>query len=334
MSRWRRHRPTRTGRVIGIDLGGTKIAGGLVSPDGAIAAVRTSATPAAHGAAAVLDAVAAVVRELADVADGPEYVRAIGIGTAGVVDVRSARIVSATDVLPGWTGVAVADELRSRLPGATGVLPVHVQNDVDAHAAGEAWLGAAAGLGCVLVVAVGTGVGGAVVLDGVPVRGAHHVAGEIGHLPTPGAEGLRCTCGRTGHLEALGSGPSLYRRYRALGGASECRDARDVVARARDGDVTAARAIEDAATAVGRAIAAVVTVLDPDAVVLAGGLPGAGEVWWRPMETALRAELIDPLVDLPVLPAALGPEAAMIGAARAAWELWQEEDGKEQEEAT
>jgi hypothetical protein len=122
-----------------------------------------------------------------------------------------------------------------------------VQNDVDAHAAGEAWLGAAAGLASVLVVAVGTGVGGAVVMDGTPLRGAHHVAGEIGHLPTPGAEGLRCTCGRPGHLEALGSGPALHRHYMSLGGAPESPDARDVVARAAQGDPTAVRAVQGGA---------------------------------------------------------------------------------------
>jgi glucokinase len=326
MTRLGEHVTTRSMRrpVIGVDLGGTKIAGAVVSADGDRGAVRSVPTPASDGADAVLDAVADLVRELAR-SDAPDGVGAVGVGTAGVVDVEAGRIVSATDALTGWTGTAVAGGLRSRLAsllGEDGV--IHVQNDVDAHAAGEAWLGAAAGLASALVVAVGTGVGGAVVLDGTPLRGAHHVAGEIGHLPTPGAEGLRCTCGRPGHLEALGSGPALHRHYLALGGAPESLDARDVVARAAAAEPTAVRAVRDSASAVGRAIAAVVTVLDPDAVLVTGGMAEAGTLWWEAMESTLRSELIDPLAAVPVLRAVLGNEAAIVGAARGAWHLLEE----------
>jgi len=311
-------RATGDGYVIGVDLGGTKTAAGTVSRDGAVGALRTVPTPAQAGPAAILDAVADLVRAVA--ADAGAPVLGLGVGTAGVVDVTTGTIVSATDAIPGWTGTDVAGGLRDRLADLTAG-PVHVENDVDAHAAGEAWLGAGAGLASVLMVAVGTGVGGAVVLDGRPLRGAHHVAGEMGHLPTPGAEGLRCTCGRPGHLEALGAGPALHRHYLALGGDTASQDTRDVVARARAGEETAVRAVRESAAAVGRATAAVVTVLDPAAVVVGGGMAGAGPLWWDAMERALRAELIEPLADLPVLPAALGASAAVVGAARGAWAL-------------
>ncbi|WP_341359186.1 ROK family protein [Georgenia sp. M64] len=316
--------------VVGIDLGGTKIAGACVAADGTLGDVLEVRTPAADGPGAVLDAVAGLVLELARMtgpagdAGGRRPILGVGIGTAGVVDVGRGRVVSATDVLPGWTGTAVADGLRARLAPELGEVGVHVQNDVDAHASGEAWVGAAAGLGSVLVVAVGTGVGGSVVLDGIPLRGAHHVAGEIGHLPVPGAEGLRCSCGRTGHLEAIGAGPGLRRRYLALGGDSASPDARDVVARAVAGDEAAVRAVRDSATAVGRGTAGIVTVLDPDAVLVTGGLAGSGELWWDTMEATLRAELIDPLAGIPLLRAALGNEAAIVGAAKGAWDLVEE----------
>ncbi|RPF26255.1 ROK family protein [Georgenia muralis] len=331
--------------VVGIDLGGTKTAGALVAADGTLGEVLEVRTPAAGGPVAVLDAVAGLVLELTRAGVGttdrlgradavPTGGRlAVGIGTAGVVDVGRGRIVSATDVLPGWTGTAVADGVRARLAPEMGEVGVHVQNDVDAHASGEAWVGAAAGLGSVLVVAVGTGVGGSVVLGGSPLRGAHHVAGEIGHLPVPGAEGLRCTCGRLGHLEAIGAGPGLYRRYLALGGDVASPDARDVVARAAAGDEVAVRAVRDSATAVGRGTAGIVTVLDPDAVLVTGGLAGSGELWWDTMEAALRAELIDPLAGIPLLRAALGNEAAIVGAARGAWDLLAER-GREHEGVT
>ncbi|GAB3707268.1 ROK family protein [Mariniluteicoccus flavus] len=245
---------------------------------------------------------------------------ALAIGTAGIVDHRGV-VVSATDILPGWTGTDITAGIHAR----TGIPKIHVQNDVNAHAAGEAWLGAGRGKPCVLLVAVGTGVGGAIVLDGVPRRGAHHVGGEIGHHPTPGAEGLICGCGREGHLDAIAPGPMIARRYAALTGTDGDLDARAVFARAERGDGVAKQVIDDAARAVGRAIAGQVTVLDPDVVVIGGGLPSAGPRWWDPMEQTLRAELVDVLAGIPVVPAMLGQEAALVGAAYAAWQLVDDE---------
>ena len=307
--------------VVGVDLGGTKSAGAVVGADGAVGQSRSIPTPARHGPAAVLDAVAGLVCDLAARVPAGTIVRGVGVGTAGSVYVAAGRIVSAPDLLRGWAGTSIADELHVRIESRFGPVAVHVQNDVDAHAAGEAWIGAASGLDTVLVIAVGTGVGGAVVIGGKPLRGAHHVAGEIGHVPTPGAEGLRCGCGRLGHLEALGSGPSLHRHYLALGGTSAASDAREVIALAAEGHAIASRAVASSAAAVGRGAAAVVTVLDPDAVLITGGLAGAGQQWWSAMEAALRAELVDPLAAIPVLAAALGNDAAIVGAARGAWDL-------------
>lgn len=305
--------------VVGVDLGGTKTAAAVVDPAGASGPVLTAPTPAAAGPEAVLDVVARLVLDALGAAGlSPDQLAAVGVGTAGVVDAGRGVIVSATDSLPGWAGTDVAAGLRRRL-GARGVAPlVVVENDVDAHAAGEAWLGAAAGMPAALMVAVGTGVGGAVVLDGRLLRGAHHLAGEIGHVPVPGAEGLRCGCGRDGHVEAIGCGPALHRLFLVRGGDAASPDARDVVARARRGDLVALGAVRDSATAVGRAVAGVVTVLDPDVVVVGGGLAEAGPVWWEPMEAALRSEVVEPLAEIPVVPARLGQGAAIVGAAHRA----------------
>lgn len=315
--------------VVGIDLGGTKTAAALVSAAGAVGPVRTVATPAQRGPDHVLDTVAELVREVVArggplrAVDGTEVgapgrVRGIGVGTAGVVDTTSGTILSATDALRDWVGTQVRAGVRARLPHPLDGVPVTVENDVDAHAGGEAWVGASAGLASVLMVAVGTGVGASIVLDGRPLRGAHHVAGELGHLPSPDAVGLRCGCGRLGHLEAIGSGPALHRYYRHLGGSSDAADARAVYARAAGGEDLARQAVATSAEAVGRAIAGVVTVLDPAAVVVGGGLSQAGPLWWEPMAAAARAELIDPLVQTPIRPSSLGPVAAVLGAARTA----------------
>jgi len=302
--------------VVGVDLGGTKIAAAVVSRDGEAGPMFSIPTPAAAGPVAVLDAVTRLVMTAA--ASMP--IRAIGIGTAGVVDVERGVIISATATLPGWPGTDVAAGIRDRLVAAGWEPPViAVTNDVDAHAIGEGWCGAGAGADSLLMVAVGTGVGGAVLFNERPLRGAHHLAGEIGHLPVPGVGDLVCPCGRPGHLEALAAGPAIHRRYLALGGDPASQDARDVAVRASAGEPLARQVLTTAATAVGRGIAGIVTVLDPEVVIVGGGVAEAGTLWWAAMERAIRAEVIDVLASLPVLRAALGNQAAIIGAARDAW---------------
>lgn len=251
--------------------------------------------------------------------------RAVGIGAAGVVDAARGIIVSATDALTGWAGTDVATGVQVRLAREPGDhhVPVYVENDVDAHAAGEVWLGAAAGAPTAVLVAVGTGVGGAVVIDGVAIHGAHHVGGEVGHIPAPGAEGLRCACGVEGHVEAIAAGPAILRRYLALGGA-ECGDAREVFERARADEPLAASVITEAAAALGRVVAGIATVIDPHVIVIGGGVADAGPIWWEPMERAFRSEVIPPLKDLALAKAALGARAPIYGAARGAWNLLDE----------
>jgi len=303
--------------VLAVDIGGTKTAAALA--DRADALLRTTAapTPASEGPAAVVATVAALAEELLD---EESALVGVGIGTAGVVDARTGTIVSATDTFADWPGTPLAAMIRGaltdRLPADA---PVAVQNDVDAHATGEYLHGAAAGASSTLVVAVGTGVGAGIILDGRPVRGAHHVAGELAHLPIPGAAHLRCPCGRNGHLEALGSGIGLHRHYLSLGGDPALRDARGVAAASGTGDSLAVRAVQDSAAAVGRALAGAATLLDPERIVVTGGVPRIGELWWDALRAAFHAEAIDALYDTPILPGSLGDDAPLRGAAASAW---------------
>ncbi|AQP45503.1 ROK family protein [Tessaracoccus flavus] len=292
--------------VVGVDLGGTKTAAARVAPDGTLGEIVSAPTPALRGGQAVLDVVADLVRRV-----GGDDTVGLGVGTAGVVDATVGRIISATDTFSDWVGTDVAGGLRQRLSWSD--RPIEVINDVDAHALGEQWLGAARDHGSVLMVAVGTGVGGAVVLDGRLWTGAHHVAGEIGHVPTPGAEGLYCACGRPGHLEAVAAGPAIERMYGVDGV-----DGRAIMARAEAGEEKALAVVERAASSLGRAIAGLVTVLDPACVVIGGGVALAGDVWWGPLRRTIRDELVPILADIPVLPAAAGPSAAILGAAKRA----------------
>ncbi|WP_425308520.1 ROK family protein [Ammonicoccus fulvus] len=314
------HRLDRAGPVVGVDLGGTKIAAAVVNEDGVPGPVVTVPTRAAEGPDAVLDAVAEAVGQATAqvrVHGTGTGLAGIGVGTAGAIDSGTGVVVSSTDTFPGWVGTNIADGLRDRL----GPIGASVLNDVDAHVLGESWRGAAIGVGSLLMVAAGTGIGGALMVDGRLVVGRHHLAGEIGHMPAVGADGLRCPCGRLGHLEALAAGPAILRRYHALGGDPEVGDTRAVVARAAAGDGTATRSVTEAAAGLGRTVAGLVTTLDPDLVVVGGGLAQAGPLWWDAFESTLRAELVEALADVGVVPAALGPVAAIIGAARPLFEL-------------
>lgn len=294
-------------QAIGVDLGGTKTAVALVSSDGVLGEVVTAPTPAAEGGEAVLDVVANLVRQVLT-----DDVVGIGIGTAGVVDATTGMVISSTDTFRDWVGTDVPAGLRARL-GWGPERRVAVLNDVDAHAVGEFHHGAAREVESLLMVAVGTGVGGALVLDGQLRTGARSVAGEIGHIPTPGADNLRCPCGRLGHLEAIAAGPAIERQYAALGGGEA--SGREVMERAAHHDDDALDVVKRAAVALGKAIAGVVTTLDPAAVVIGGGVAEAGPVWWLPLRETIRNEVVSVLADVPVLKAQLGNSAALVGAA-------------------
>ncbi|MDO5684310.1 MAG: ROK family protein, partial [Propionibacteriaceae bacterium] len=246
----------------------------------------------------------------------PEIV-AVGIGTAGVVDTATSRILSSTETFADWVGTDLGADLRA-IPGwALGDIPVIGNNDVDAHALGEAWLGAGAGLGSMVMVAVGTGVGGALVFGGELWTGSRFVAGELGHVPTPGASNLRCACGRLGHLEGLAAGPAMARRYTHETGHRV--DGRELFQRAGNGDPTARWVIDEAAAGLGRVLAGLAVAIDPEAIVIGGGVSEAGDLWWRPLRNSFQSEVIDVLADVPLLPATLGGDAPVIGAARAAY---------------
>ncbi|MFE3379933.1 ROK family protein [Streptomyces anulatus] len=295
--------------VAGIDIGGTKTAVGLVDDNGTLQHRHTVPTPASDGPAAVVAAAVRAVRDLG------APVAAVGVGSAGVVDPESGRIVSATDALPGWAGT----ELRRDMERALGV-PVAVDNDVHAHALGEAWLGAAAGHRHVLLVAVGTGIGGSLLTDGRVHHGARYVAGHAGHVPVPSAVGVPCTCGGKGHAEAVGSGPALLAAY-AKSLPAPVSSLAEVSARAAGGEDTARRVLARGARALGEALGGIVNMTDPELVLVGGGVSNCGPEWWEPLREAFAAELLPPLKDVELRPGSLGGDAAVLGAARLALEV-------------
>ncbi|WP_315503638.1 ROK family protein [Actinomyces radicidentis] len=310
--------------VVAVDLGGTKTAAAVVARDGTLRTdVLEVPTPAHDGPDAVLDAVAGLVGRVV-ATSGAGAPAAVGIGSAGVIDPGRGVVVSATDAITCWTGTGVSDGVFARLArrGLTAAdgspLLVTVDNDVNAYVAGEAWLGAGRGASTALVVAVGTGVGGALVLGGAVHHGAHFLAGEMGHMPSAEAGRERCTCSRPGHLEAVAAGPQIARRYRESTGRADVVTALEVERLADGGEPVAARVYDAAARALGRAVAQVVTVVDPEVVVISGGLARSGERWWGRLRSTVRDELVDLVADVPVVPAELGTRAPLVGAARQA----------------
>jgi len=297
--------------IIGIDIGGTKIAvaGFALADDGQharITEVCTVATPSRDGGNAVVQAAVDAVREVC----GGATVDAVGVGTAGVVG-PDGTIASATDALSGWAGFP----LRTALADAVGA-PVTVVNDVHAAAVAEAALGAGRSAPGMLMVAVGTGIGGAVVLPDGLRRGATGTAGSIGHaeisLPPRLAE-RRCPCGGFGHVEAVASGPGLERTY--LEESGDFLSLRDVHAAALRGDALAERVILDGARYLGRALASANAVLDVEVIVVGGGGAELGETYLAEVERSYRSAAMPGPSQARVVPAQLGIDAALTGAA-------------------
>ena len=202
--------------VVAVDIGGTKIACGLVTFTGEGVPVvesveRVPTNPLRGGKAVLADVIAAVEGA---VARSPRPVAGVGISTGGVVDPRTGDITYANEMMPGWSGTPLGTAVEE----ACG-LPCRVLNDVHAHALGEARWGGGRGYESVLVVAVGTGISGAIVDGGVLSLGAHDMDGNVGHMACEEAAGIECTCGAVGHLESVAAGPAIVGEYVRLSGA-------------------------------------------------------------------------------------------------------------------
>ncbi|MEV3906715.1 ROK family protein [Streptomyces canus] len=287
--------------VAGVDIGGTSTQVALFADDLTVVDRLEVPTPASVGGDAMVGAALDAVRLLLD-RTGVRLL-GVGVGAAGVVDVREGRILVASDSFRDWAGFAVTAALEEALG-----VPAFLDNDVNAFLRGEATAGAVAGERDVLGMTLGTGVGGALWLDGALYGGPHGAAGEIGHIP--GFGDLPCTCGGRGHLETLASGRAIAARYgERTGRALSARD----VAEASDADALAV--YEDAGAAVARALLVTAGLLDVTTVVIGGGV---GRAWTLLEPSILRALATEPPVSghpVRVVPSLLGGDAVAVGAA-------------------
>lgn len=305
--------------TIGLDIGGTKIAAGVVDEEGQLIASARRATPETDSIGIVR-----VCGELVTELQRSYEVEAVGVGAAGFVDADRAKVIFAPNV--SWRN----EPLKERLSEVVHV-PIVVENDANAAAWAESRFGAARGTRNAVVVTVGTGIGGGVVVENNLLRGSGGLAGEIGHILVK-AGGRRCGCGKFGCWERYGSGRALVHEAQELAmyapdrgrrllelsnGRAELITGLHVTQAANEGDPAAIECFTIIGEWLGMGMADLGAIFDPDAFVLAGGVSEAGELLRAPATASLerhltaRAHRVVP----PVLLATLGNDAGIIGAA-------------------
>lgn len=300
--------------TIGVDLGGTKCLGVVLDDEGRVTAEHRVPTP--EGADAVMDAVAEVVSALGGATQA-------GVGVPGLVD--RAGVLKFAPNLPGVVTLPVKEQLEQRLPGTR----FRIENDATCAAWAEKHLGAARDLDYVIVLTLGTGIGGGIIIDGRLERGAHGFAGEMGHM-VMGPEGEGCSCGKQGCWEHFASGRALGRYGREAaaagraarvlelaGGDPEAVRGEHVSAAVAEGDEEAAAVMRGLATWVGIGLVNLAMAFDPQAFVIGGGLSEVGDLLFD----QARQTMADHLAGAPyreppsVLVAELGEQAGAVGAA-------------------
>jgi glucokinase len=305
--------------ACGIDVGGTKIAGGVVDENGVILEELRVESPATD-AEAIEEAIAGLVTQLRE----RHPIETVGVGAAGYIDKARAVVLFAPNV--AWRNEDLKGELEKRV-----ALPVVIENDANAAAWGEFVYGAGHDTDDLLLVTVGTGVGGGLVLDGKVYRGANGVGAEIGHMRVV-PNGILCGCGKHGCFEQYASGSALVREARALA-MSGAQIAQGMLQRAggdltkitgpliteaaQDGDQGAVQQLAELGRWLGEGVASLTEILDPGVVVVGGGVSEADALLLEPMRTAFAGQLVGrgfrPIPE--IRKARLGNRAGLIGAA-------------------
>jgi glucokinase len=301
-------------RILGVDIGGTDIKLGIVDEKGNILESGILETKASDGPEQAVERTAAWLGEHSV---GGEGISAAGIDCAGLIDGERGYLYYSPN-LPGWEKTSLG-ELFSRALG----MPVTVDNDVNCAAWGEYVLGAGRGTKYFVCITLGTGIGGGVIADGRLYRGWQGMAGEVGHQVIDAA-GPECVCGSKGCLEILANASSIVSRAReaiAAGASSSLEDsgamtAKDVADAAAGGDSVALEALAGTGRVLGTGLANIVHLFNPEVIAVGGGVGGAGELILGPARESMRSLLMDGiLAEVRVVPAELGNNAALVGAA-------------------
>jgi glucokinase len=300
--------------AVAIDIGGTKIAVGVVEPGGRLVAAARTRTPRELDAEQLWRTMEALTtRVLADAGlDAPGAIGGVGCGCGGPMEWPAGKVSPLN--IPAWRSFPLRDRLANRFPG----LPVRLHNDAICVAVGEHWRGAGRGRRDMLGMVVSTGVGGGLVLDGRLVNGATGNAGHIGHVIVDPDTGPPCECGGKGCLEAIARGPALAGWAQAQGWRPGQRNvtAKHLADDAARGHPVGVAAMRRAGRGIGIAIASATHLCDLEVVAIGGGLAQAGSLLFGPIdETVRRYARLGFARDVRVVPAGLGQDAGLIGAA-------------------
>ena len=295
--------------ALGIDVGGTKIAAGRVTfPGGRVSARRLIPAEPGRGGSAVLADVERIARELQrETEQMGQSIGGIGLGICELVD-REGRIASSNCIQ--WQGLAVSAQLGSLAPAV-------IEADVRAAAVGEALLGAGRSYGTFVYITIGTGISSCLMVEGQPYLGASGATGTMASSPLS----VPCMdCGKVNEhtLEQIASGPALVTRFNALGGKAQ--SGQEVLAAARSGNSMAASVVGNAGQILGAQIGALINVLDPEAIVIGGGLGLSEGLFWEHLVRSAHEHIwAIHRRGIPILRAQTGPDAGWIGAAACAW---------------
>ncbi len=304
--------------AIGIDMGGTNIRLALISSDGSAINSARYKTSAQEGKDAVISRLSSSTAEM--IAEGRKHgmVIGIGIGAPGLIE---NGVVRCSPNLPGWNEVPLQRLLEDAL-----ALPVVLENDANAVAYGENCFGAGRGLKSLICITLGTGVGGGLILDGKIWRGAFGMAGEVGHMVIE-PDGNKCSCGNRGCLETYASATGIVRMARETvhrGDASW--DTGNLTTEtlegaARGGDKAAASLFSSAGRYLGIGVSSLLHILNPEAVIIGGGVARAWDIFYPSMSEEINKRCFREVVErTKIMPASLGDNAGILGAARLAFE--------------
>jgi glucokinase len=296
--------------VIGIDLGGTKIAAGAIDRQGVVTARRERPTPKSSEE----ELLQALDELIEDIAGRAGAVEALGFGIPSTIDQRVGRAVSSVHI--PLDDLDLRERMTERFQ-----LPVAIDNDGNCAAIAEWKLGAGAGSRDMIMLTLGTGIGGGLILDGKPYRGSVGAGAELGHMVLQ-YDGPPCigTCPGRGHFEALVSGTAADAVARSV--LTPDSTGRDLVRAALEGDTRATEALAGLGRILGAGIASLVNVFNPEMIVLGGGFGEAGELVFASARNVVQTEALPPARELVrIVPAELGPEAGLIGAGLIAFEV-------------
>lgn len=307
--------------VLAIDIGGTKLAVGIVAGTGQLVDSLRTPTRAEEGPDRVLERIVALSQTLLQRC--PAAVRSVGVGCGGPLDTRRGLIQNPPN-LPGWIDYPLVERLQQALG-----LPVALDNDANAAALAEFHFGAGHGTHQMVYLTISTGIGGGLILNGELYRGKHGNAGELGHIQVR-ADGDLCNCGGRGCLEAYASGTNIARRARQLAAqhpesllartAPQDITAQTVLAALQAGDTVTRQLWDDTLDLLAAGVASVINAFDPERVVIGGGITNFGDLLFPPLRERVAGRAMPALAaGVDICPAALAEHVGILGAAAVAF---------------